>query len=184
MKKTLLMAVVLVVLVLPVRSGERFSLSITGSYYAPSDDGYRTIYGKGMMVPELKAGIKLYRGLYAWLSYGHLRSEGTLPVIGDAATSTQHLVSAGAGYRWVLSGFLELGLQLGSFNVIYSEETPGDRESGLAYGYRADIHCVVFIGDHLFMGVSGGYLRAAKSVDSTTVTFGGFRGGLEIGYRF
>jgi hypothetical protein len=167
-----------------IQAGEAFHIAVTGNYFSPSDEDYRSIYGEAKVVPELEAGIAVFRGLYGWISYGYLGAEGTLPVVEDAATSTHHQISAGAGYRVVILGFMELGIRLGSFNVIYSEKTQGDEKSGLAFGYRGDFHWVLYAGRRFFLGISGGYLRAAKTLQSNSVVFGGFRGGLVMGFRF
>ena len=184
MRKTILLLVLMFCFFSLGHAGKLFHISITGNYMMPSDEGYKTIYGDSMIYPELETGVKLYQGLFIWLGYGYLNAKGTLPVIEDDATSSQHHLSAGAGYRIKITRFMELKLKLGSFNVYYIEKTLGDEEIGAAFGYRVDIGYSFYIGQRFFIGLSGGYIQAKKTINSNSVSFGGAKAGIEIGIRF
>jgi hypothetical protein len=184
MKKITLILILFMIPWLFLSAGSRFHISLSGNYWMPSDDDYQTIYGKWMIYPELKLGINIYRGFYAWLGYGYLTTDGTIPIVDEPASSNQHHVSAGLGYEIRITGFMKFRIEAGSYNVYYIEKTQFIEEKGLAFGYRGDAGMFFFINKNFFMGVSAGYLHAVKTVNSNSVTFGSLMTGLTLGICF
>lgn len=184
MKKTIIVPVLILILCSTVQAGNMFGISVIGNYLSPSDDDYTTIYGKGMIYPELKIEFTVFKGLSVWLGYGFLTADGIIPTLEYEAKSNQHHLSFGAGYTIKFLHFMGAKFQLGSFNVYYIEKTTDIEETGLAFGYRADLGLIFYLGNHVFIGLTGGYLNAGKSLYGRTVKFGGFKGGLEFGISF
>jgi hypothetical protein len=183
-KKNVLAVSIILILFSTVQAGNSFGFSIIGNYLIPSDGDYKTIYGEGMIYPELKFEFTVFKGLSIWLGYGYLTANGVIPILEYDAKSNQHHLSLGAGYTLRFFDFMGAKIQLGSFNVYYIEKTTDIEETGLAFGYRADLALMFNLGDHFFLGLSGGYMHAGKSLYGRTVKFGGFKGGLEFGILF
>ncbi len=184
MKKSLIGLVMVLILFSTARSGNTFGISVIGNYMVPSDADYKTIYGEGMIYPELKIEFNVFKGFSLWLGYGYLTADGIIPILEDEAKSNQHHLSVGAGYTLKFFNFMGLKIQLASFNVYYSEKSVDIEETGMAFGYRADLGLMFYMGNHFFMGLSGGYMNASKTLYGRSVKFGGFKGGLEIGIAF
>jgi hypothetical protein len=181
MKKSVILICIVLVASLAVEAGSIIGLSVSGNYLVPSDQDYKDIYGNGMVYPELKMEFNLFKGLSVWLGYGFLTADGVLPVVEYDADSSQHHLSLGAGYTLKFLKYLGFRVQLGSFNVYYIEKASDLKETGMAFGYRADLSLMFFAGKKFFVGLTGGYLNANKSIHDRTVKFGGLKGGLEIG---
>jgi len=184
MKKNVLVVIMVLILCSTVKAGNVFGISVIGSYLSPSDKDYKTIYGNGMIYPELKMEFTVFKGFLVWLGYGFLTADGTIPVLEYEAKSNQHHLSLGVGYTMKFLNFMGVKIQLGSFNVYYIEKTTDIEETGMAFGYRLDLGLMFFLGKQVFLGLSGGYMNAGKSLYGRTVKFGGFKGGLEIGISF
>ncbi|MCK4942683.1 MAG: hypothetical protein KAS65_03855, partial [Candidatus Aminicenantes bacterium] len=121
MKKSLIGLVMVLVLCSTARGGNTFGISVIGNYMVPSDADYKTIYGEGMIYPELKIEFNVFKGFSLWLGYGYLTPDGIIPILEDEAKSNQHHLSVGVGYVLKFFNFMGLKIQLGSFNVYYSE---------------------------------------------------------------
>ena len=184
MKKVGLLSILILFSSLFLVSRSHFHVALSGNYWIPLDDDYQTIYGESMVYPELKLGMNIYHGLYIWLDYGYLKAEGTIPVVDEPASSDQHHVSAGAGYEFSITKFLTFRIEAGSYNVYYMEKTQFSEETGIAFGFRGNAGLFFYLKKNIFLGLSAGYLRAAKTVNSNSVTFGGMMTGLAIGLCF
>lgn len=184
MKNKIAILIMVLTLCSTVQAGNSFAISAIGSYLSPSDGDYKTIYGNGMIYPEIKMEFTLFKGFSVWIGYGFLTADGVIPILEYEAKSNQHHLSLGAGYAIKFFNFMGAKIQLGSFNVYYIERTTNIEETGLAFGYRLDLGLMFFLGQRTFVGLSGGYMNAGKSLYDRTVKFGGFKGGLEIGISF
>ena len=87
----------------PAWAGEALPVRVSGNVLLPADSGYKDIYGQSAFLPEIKAGMSLSGPFYLWAGYGPVSKKGETLVLKAEAKSTQHFISAGAGYRGTLS---------------------------------------------------------------------------------
>lgn len=183
MKKIILIHMLFIFFSVAMYPEARFHLSLSGNYWIPVDDDYQTIFGKSMIYPELKLGVKIYKRLYLWLGYGYLAADGTIPILDEPASSSQHHVSLGAGCEIPIVRWLIFRIEAGSHNAFFREKSQSSEETGTAFGYRGDAGLFFSIGKNFFLGLTAGYLSAAKTVNANSVNFGGLMTGLALGFR-
>ncbi len=165
-------------------AGEKFMFSISGNYLLPSDKNFKNIYGKGLFYPELKAGVKVFKGLYLWVGYGVFSVSGTTPVLGREAKSDQKFLSGGAGYILHITKKFDYKIELGLFQASYKEKSMGEELSDSAIGFRIDGGVIFNLGRIFYVEISLGYLEASDTIENFAVKLGGFRTGIGLGLKF
>lgn len=81
-------------------------------YFSPRDEVLKGIYGKGDIVYGLKVGVRIWRGLYGWLSGMQYKSTGETSVTDEITTLTLNPIHISVRYTFELSKvnpYLELG---------------------------------------------------------------------------
>ncbi len=186
MKRLLLMSFTALLLLASLNgfAGERLMISASGNYLLPSDKNFKDIYGKGLFYPELKAGFKVFKGLYLWAGYGFFSANGTTPVLKLEAKSSQKFLSGGAGYLINITKKFDFKIEMGLFYASYREESMGEEVSNSAIGYRIDGGVIFNLGRIFFVEISLGNLRASDTIDDIPVKLGGFRTGIGLGLKF
>jgi len=186
MKRLLFMSFLALLLLSSVNgfAGERFMISVSGNYLLPSDTNFKDIYEKGLFYPELKAGFKVFKGLYLWAGYGFFSATGTTPVLKLEAKSSQKFLSGGAGYMIDIFKKFDFKVEVGLFHVSYTEESMGDKLSDFAIGYRIDGGMIFNLARIFFVEISLGYLTASDTIENFSIKLGGFRTGIGLGIKF
>lgn len=191
MKRAIIITLAVVVLMSFSMEGfaaDRFMLSVSANYLAPADSQYKDIYGSSIIFPEIRAGFKLFMGMYVWGGFGFFSADGTTPILEREAKSKHTYFSGGVGYMSKILPKLSYKLEAGVFSVNYKEESMGLEYSDSAVGFRVDGGIVFNLTRIFFVEVSLGYLRASDTVidngDKYSVKLGGFRTGAGIGVRF
>lgn len=164
--------------------GKRFFLGIWGSYFSQSDSDFREVYGSGILSPEVKTGIKIYKNLYLWCGYGYFSSKGETLLFAEETTFSQHFLSIGPGFRVKLTTGLFFAGEIGIYHVKYKEEALGEKLSGSAPGFRVNSGMMLSISRGFFADVSVSYLWASEKIDGTSFKLGGLKPGIGIGIRF
>jgi hypothetical protein len=184
MKKNALIVLLLVLLSGSALAQEKFTLVLTGSALMPQDSNYKTVYGKTFFFPEIRLSYALGGDFFLFGGYGLLSASGTTPVLQSVAKSTQHFLSAGAGYAGALGGDLGFEIAAGLFWAPYKEAVEEAEVTGSAIGFRADAALRYSFSPAFFAQLGLGYLTASSTVDGTSIKLGGLRTGLGIGYKF
>jgi len=187
MKRGFLISLLVLLLMVPVYS-EGFSISFTGNYLSPSDEDYKDTYGNGVFFPELKLDYQMGKNFSLWAGFGIISANGTTPVLGADAKSTQNLMSFGVGYNGDFSKKLGYKVELGAVYFSYKEEAMEVEVTGSAFGFRADAGVVYNITGTFFAEVIAGYLSANDTVtlegEDVDIKFGGLKAGIGLGIRF
>jgi hypothetical protein len=184
MKKTLRVSLIIFVLCISVFSGEKFMVSVAGNYLNPSDSGYKDVYGSSVLLPEIKAGYKLYKGFYIWAGYGFFSKEGTTTELKQEAKSTQHFLSFGIGYDGKISKKFGYKAELGLLNASYKEEAFGEKVTDNSIGFGIETGILYRIWSGIFIKISAGYLSASDTVEDVKIKLGGFKAGIGLEARF
>jgi len=178
---------VIATVALPAQRGEGqtgFQLQIKGNLLFPADENYADVYGSTVIFPGVQAGYFLSDTLMVWAGYGYLHRSGTTPVLEENATSTQHLLKLGAGYKWGISDNLGFTVQAGIFHVSYSEEALGEEVSDSAIGLTLEGSLNLAFSRTLFGLVFLGYDYATDEVNGTDIKLGGITAGAGLGIAF
>lgn len=184
MKKTLRVSLIIFVLCISVFSGEKFMVSVAGNYLTPSDSGYKDVYGSSVLLPEIKAGYKLYKGFFIWAGYGFFSKKGTTTELEQEAKSTQHFLSFGIGYDGKISKRFGYKAELGLLNASYKEEAFGEKVTDNSIGFGIETGILYRIWSGIFIKISAGYLSASDTVEDVKIKLGGFKAGIGLEARF
>ncbi|MCP5102922.1 MAG: hypothetical protein GY950_06075 [bacterium] len=184
MKKVLLIVVILSLFCVSSFAGTRFAVLVRGNYLAPSDDGFKEIYGNSVMYPEFKAEFRLTAGIYVWGGVGFFSKTGTTPVLMREAKSKQTILTGGLGYMAPLAPKLKYKLEAGVLRVGYEEESLGVTWSDSAIGIKLEGGLSFNVTRSLFVQAALGYLSASDTVDDVSIKLGGFNTSFGVGVAF
>ena len=163
MKKTLIVPAVL--LLLTTASAEsRLFISLGAGFMRPADSGFRQIYGNQVILPDVAAAIRLYKGLCLTAGAGKASEEGKTPELGLTTKASQGYISAGLGYMLRISYGLCVDVNAGIASMSYREEALGTTIKGNGPGYKAEAGILLLEEDgRAFIGLRLGYMSARIS---------------------
>ena len=182
--KLALLALSMIVVSAPGRlaAADHAFVSVGMGYLQPADSGYKEIYGSQVFYPDVRAGVRLVRGLYVVGGFATFTKNGETPDLHLAAKSTQSFFTAGLAYLATVSGQLKFKAEAGAAEVRYKEEAMGLAVSGSKLGFEAGMGLLV-MGRMAFAGADLGYLSATDTVEGVRIKLGGARASLYIGVR-
>jgi hypothetical protein len=164
----------------------RFQLALDLSYLAHRDSTYKDLYGSGSIVPELKAGIRLFSGLQVTGGFGYFKEEGTIfGLEGDdaKAESLQNYYSAGLEYLIEVSWSSSLKVSGEYIWVDYEESAFFEIIKGSANAIRVGAGLVYDIGHGFIIEFFGAYTSGSDDVNGIDIKLGGFQAGIGLGFR-
>jgi opacity protein-like surface antigen len=191
MKRINLIIILIVFLTIGGYSKVRFFADFTGNYLRPADTGYADIYGDKVFYPEVIAGLKFYRGIYLFTSYGKLNLKGNITDAGEGvnATSKQSFLAAGIGYEFMSDSKISLKISGGIVFVkyherVYMSDVLLDEDEGKKNGYKFEIGVYYNFMKPINIGVTVGYFHAQNTEDYyRKLSYGGLKLGLSIGLK-
>ena len=184
MKKTILFALMILLLAANCRSADKFLAELSGSYMVANDSAFKDVYGKGGFVPEIRLQYGLGSAFYIWGGAGIFSKKGLTPQLQKDAKSRQIYLSLGGGYIARLSEKINLRVGPGLFVVAYREESAGNVQSGSRFGLRADADLLYALGAKFLAGVTIGYASASGSIEDISFKMGGFKIGAAVAICF
>jgi hypothetical protein len=187
MKKNLIFTILIVIAASLVSFAQtRDNLILAGSVNVlfPADSDYTSIYGDNIMLPEFSAYVKVTGDWFAWAGYGFLDADGTTPVFGGAAKSSQDFIFAGAAYRLSINEDFKAIIRLGAGSISYKEDALESTIEDSAFGFLADCSLFYNITDYFSLFASAGYISGSDTVADEEITLGGFKvgGGLAVNF--
>jgi hypothetical protein len=182
--KLALFALAVIVLFIPGRlaAADHAFVSVGMGYLLPADSGYKDVYGSQVFYPDVRAGVRLVRGLYLTGGFATFTKNGETPDLHLPAKSTQNFFTAGLAYITPVSGRLMVKVEAGAADVRYKEEALGLTVSGSKVGFHAGMGLLV-MGKVAFAGADLGYLSASDMVGDVKIKLGGARASLYVGIR-
>jgi hypothetical protein len=189
MKRKLFLVFIIFSLSITGFTNDRFSISVMGNYLSSADEGFQDFYGKSSFYPEVKLGIKIFKGFYLWGGFASLSARGeTEPMLQEETKWTQKFFSFGGGYKAKLISAIAANLRLGILFTKYKEEALEMELDDSASGFFASAGLVFHIGSIFFIELEIGYLSVSDEIiyDDivNSIDLGGFKAGIGIGVRF
>jgi hypothetical protein len=166
-----------------VFAGDRFLLSAGAAYLQPADSGYRDVYGGQVVYPEVKAAVRLFKGLHAMGGFSTFSENGTTPELGLPAKSTQSFFTGGLAFIATATGALQVKVEAGASLFSFKEEALETEVSGSKVGFYGSAGLILG-GKGFFAGVDLGYLYASDTVEDVPIKLGGFKASACVGIRF
>lgn len=189
MKRKLFLVFIIFSLSITGFTNPRFSISVMGNYLSSADEGFQDFYGKSHFYPEVKLGIKIFKGFYLWGGFGSFTATGeTEPLLQEETKWTQRFISYGGGYKAKLSSAIAANLRLGILLTKYKEEALELVVDKSDSGFIVSGGLIFHIGTIFFTELEIGYLSVSDEIiyDDivNSIDLGGFKAGIGIGVRF
>ncbi len=183
-KKTICASLMIFLLWMSAFSQGRFRISLGGNYFRPSDEVYKTVYGKSKFYPEIQGAVRISRNFYIEAGYGFLSATGTIPESHDHLESRMKFLSVFIGYMAPLIGKFNVLIELGREYVHYTEKAWGETKSDSSLGFQIRGGCVCPILKNFFAVLFFGYSNTSDTLDQEFIKLGGLKAGLSLGTRF
>jgi hypothetical protein len=188
MKKTAIIILLLAVATLLPARGDKLFLSAGAGLLAPRDAEFKEFYGATLIGPELRLGLRLYRGFFALLGVGYFPASGTIPVIEEKASVSQILAPVGFGWETGRGGKLQGAFHAALLLAAFNEKAMGSSASKMALGFDVGGELRYYLKRALFLELAVAYAGAATSVKTEArevdIELGGLCLGLRLGFRF
>lgn len=159
-----------------------FTVELRGSYFHPSEETFRDIYGGGIKYGgELSIGV--WRELEMWFGGSYFSRTGELTFTKEETKIEIYPIGGGLKYR-LSKGILSLYIGAGLNYYQYKESNPlGDvSKGGLGYGGKIGSYVKVTRGLLIDLYVDYSYCKM-KPADFE-INIGGIEAGIGLGYRF
>jgi len=184
MKKYFGIALILISLTITLLTARpTFYFDLSGNYLASPDMAFRGLYGEDAILPELTAGIQVISDFYLWAGYGFFSSKATTDYLQEEMKTRQSYLSAGLGYRRMISDDFGFKIMLAAVQAGYKEEGMETEVSGSVPGFRADGGLLMYIGN-VYVELSNGYIYARDTVNGQEIKLGGYKVSLALGIQF
>ena len=153
-----------------------------GSYFIPSEQAFREIYGGGIMFGG-ELAFKIWNSFDIWLDGNYLTRTGELTYTQEKTELRIVPVTVGLRYRFV-SGITNLYLGLGACYFMFHESNViGDVDKG-GIGFKGKIGSFFSITRNLFFGLSVSYSYGKMTPAYFTINVGGIEAEAGIGFEF
>lgn len=160
-----------------------FSIQAKASYFLPSDDYFKSIYGKAPTYGA-KIGLDIWKGLGLWVDAEFYSKTGKTTM--TAETTKLQLVPISAGLRFLFMHAKNfspyLGGGVGYFQ--YKETNPIGTVSKGDVGFVVQAGVMLKLGRVVFVDFQGSYSSCKVSPAGVEAELGGIKAGLGLGVAF
>lgn len=183
MTKVFLILITLSVIIPSGLRADTLMLTVSGGYLFPADSGYKEVYGRRVVVPEFKVGLRLFSDLYLYGSFFSFSKKGLTPELKEPASSKQQFFGGGLAYFPYLNKHFKAYLGAGVVAVTYSEEAMEMIVSGNKIGFSVE-GGLYLKEKYLLLGINGAYCSASASYEEVNFKIGGARASVLLGFIF
>ncbi|MFC2166647.1 outer membrane beta-barrel protein [Acidobacteriota bacterium] len=183
MKKTLIILAIFA-LSSSLVSAKDFRAELTFSYFSPSEEAYKDIYGGGLMFGG-EVNMDVWKNLDAWISVSFFSREGEMTYTQEEIKLKITPIVLGVRYSHALNENINIYGGMGIAYFMYSEEISALEdvsEGGLGFVIKAGGWMKVMKG--LFVDVFIKYSSCSVEPADFKVNIGGIEVGLGLGYEF
>jgi hypothetical protein len=189
MKRTPIALLLVTVLMGALPGSDRFFFNLTANGILSPDSGFKSVYGKVQLSPDVRFGWEPFRGVLLWSGYGLATATGTIPLLNDKTKSIQHFLSAGIGLQARLFSNVSWLIYAGWCDILYREESMGLSFSDSVFGFSEGSDIRFFLGRKYFVSVSVSYIHASATArpaqsEAVKIKPGGLHFGGGIGFVF
>jgi hypothetical protein len=162
----------------------KFMVTAGANVFLPASGDYRRIFGRSVLMPEVKITCLVYRNFSLWGGFAWVAKQGTVEEVDETAKINQTFLSLGAGYAQKLSGKLRLRGELGLTYVSFREEALQRVQKGSGLGWKVGADLDYFIGKRLFVTLAAAYSKTGDETEAGKIDLGGAQAGAGIGVIF
>jgi len=156
-------------------------IQLGGNYLRSLDKGFQATYGADQFSPELKAGLRLIDGIYAWLGDSAIFSQTTIPVVEDMAHSWQNFLGGGLMWKLALGRTFSWTIHAGAHGVFLRETLADAVSHHWLLGFETGTGIDFRITRRYYAGLGFSFLFARGTVGETEIFPGGLRAGVNLG---
>lgn len=160
----------------------KFMVTAGANVFFPASGDYRQIFGRSVLMPEVKVTCLVYRNFSLWGGFAWVAKKGTVEEVDETAKINQTFLSLGAGYAQKLSGRLRLRGELGMTYISFREEALQRVQKGSGLGWKIGADLDYFIGKRLFVTLAAAYSKTGDETEAGKIDLGGAQLGGGIGF--
>ncbi|MGB9006589.1 MAG: hypothetical protein WCB96_12765 [Candidatus Aminicenantales bacterium] len=182
-KRVLLMAVFILGTGLLSLRADVLRFELQGSYFRPSEQAFRDIYGAGQSF-GLEAGLRITKWLEAWMGGGYFAKNGHLSFTGEE--TRVKITRAGAGLMAVLPLGKHIQIDLGAGLLVHAFEERNiiGAAHKTSLGYVAKEKLIVKLFSGFFLDLRADYSSCRLKPAEFLIDVGGLEAGLGLGFIF
>ncbi|NIM90623.1 MAG: outer membrane beta-barrel protein [Candidatus Aminicenantes bacterium] len=180
MKRSIIL-VSLVLFILGALHAQESSIILETSYFRPSDQAFREIYGSGLQVGG-KLQVDVLKKTSLWLGASYFSNKGELTFTKEEITLRIIPVYLGVGYRFTeekVIPFLSVGMGI----HFYREIAPLDTLKYARFGYLAQTGVWVELASKFSVELEVNYSSCTIKPEGTAINIGGIGIGIGLRYR-
>lgn len=157
-------------------------IELKGSYFTPSDQYFKDIYGGGICYGG-EIGITVWKGLSVWAGGDFFAKKGKMTFTGEETEISIIPLCGGIMYQLSSSSVRPYaGFGVGYFQ--YKESTPVVDVSKGDIGYMGMVGCIVKIGEKFFFDLKASFSSCKVKPLEIEADLGGLKGGIGLGFEF
>ena len=180
MKRHLLL-ISLVLFIWGALYAQESSIILETSYFRPSDQAFREVYGSGLQVGgELQ--VDVLKKTFLWLGASYFSKKGELTFTKEEITLRIIPVYLGVGYRFTEERVIPY-LSVGMGIHFYREIAPLDTVKYARFGYSAQTGVLVELASKFSLELEVNYSSCTIKSDGTAINIGGIGVGIGLRYR-
>ena len=179
--KRYILLISLVLFILGALYGQESSIILETSYFRPSDQAFREVYGSGLRVGgELQVDVLKKTSL--WLGVSYFSNKGELTFTKEEVTLRIIPVYLGVCCRFREKKIIPyLGVGMGIH--FYREIAPLDTLKYARFGYSAQTGVLVELASKFSLELEVNYSSCTIKSDGTAINIGGIGVGIGLRYR-
>lgn len=179
--KRYILLISLVLFIWGALHAQESSITLEASYFRPSNQAFREVYGSGIQVGgELQ--VDILKKTYLWLGASYFSNKGALTFTKEEITLRIIPVYLGVGYRFTEEKVIPY-LSVGMGIHFYREIAPLDTLKYARFGYSAKTGVLVELASKLSMELEVNYSSCTIKPEGTAINIGGIGGGIGLRYR-
>lgn len=157
-------------------------IQLKGSYFSPSEDAFKEIYGGGPMYGG-EVNFQIHRAILFWVGGSFFSKQGRLTFTGEE--TRVKIIPAGGGIKVVLSGRgVDYYCGIGLNYYQYKESNPIGLAKKGGLGVVGRIGANVQLTAGLIIDLFVSYSRCRLKPADYEINIGGLEAGAGIGYSF
>jgi hypothetical protein len=182
-KKVLLMALFILGTGLLGLRADVVRLELQSSYFRPSEQAFREIYGAGQSY-GLEAGLRITKWLEAWAGGAMFTKKGHLSFTGEETSVKINRAGAGLMAVLPLGTHIQIGLGAGALIHVFEEKNIIGIASKTSLGYMARGKLIIKLISGFFLDLRADYSSCRMRPAEFLIDVGGLEAGLGLGFIF
>lgn len=162
--------------------GLDLKIEIKGSYFYPSEQAFKDIYGGGFSFGG-EISVEVLKNLSIWLGGNYFEKKGKLTFTREDTKIMLTPIGGGIKYEFPTGKFSPY-LGLGAYYYLYRESNLLGDVSANEIGYIGKLGTYIYLSNHFIVDLFLNYSYCEIQPVDFKIDIGGLEAGIGIGYEF